>query len=536
MNHARCSRQDPLGVLCLALARDRLRVPAAAVAGCLARRGRSSRWTPAARAAAAKAAGRARPAASVTGELPIINGFAATLIRRTPPSASRDADGVHAVSRRTPRSSRRASASTRLQTRLPRVGRRAAAVELRHERHRQGRRRRRHRHRHRRADCPTSAPRADAPRASIATRGHQPRRHARAGDAYGHGTHVAGIIAGNGSNRPPRDPLRGKYVGIAPDANLISVKVVRRRRRRHRPRRRSTACSSWSTTRPPTTSASSTCRWSRRVGRVLQDRPARRGGRGGLVQRASSSSPPPATAAATPTPSRYAPGQRPVRDHGRRLRRPGHQRRRRRQLASVVEPRHARRTASRSPRSIAPGAHIVSTLAPGSDFASLCPSCIVDGQYIRAGGTSMAAPMVSGVAALLLQAHPDWTPDQVKGIADRNAPRSIRQPAMEVTRRVPRCYGTSGAANQGLTPNELVDPATGEIDYTARAGAAPPGARRRPHVGLRALELEPVELELQPPATAWTPTRSSWSRRAGPRAGTRRPARSSDPARSRPFL
>src|SRR6185503_1392804 len=45
-------------------------------------------------------------------------------------------------------------------------------------------------------------------------------------DSYGHGTHVAGIIAGNGGNRPSSDPLDGDYVGVAPDANLISVKVA----------------------------------------------------------------------------------------------------------------------------------------------------------------------------------------------------------------------------------------------------------------------------------------------------------------------
>ena len=44
-------------------------------------------------------------------------------------------------------------------------------------------------------------------------------------DSYGHGTDVAGIIAGNGDNRSPGDPLYGHYIGVAPNANLVSIKV-----------------------------------------------------------------------------------------------------------------------------------------------------------------------------------------------------------------------------------------------------------------------------------------------------------------------
>jgi hypothetical protein len=41
-------------------------------------------------------------------------------------------------------------------------------------------------------------------------------------------------------------------------------------------------------------------------------------------------------------------------------------------------------------------------------------STYLDGQFISKDGTSMAAPHVSGVAALLAQLHPDWAPEQIK--------------------------------------------------------------------------------------------------------------------------
>src|SRR5205807_3596806 len=34
------------------------------------------------------------------------------------------------------------------------------------------------------------------------------------------------IIAGNSTNRPASDPLNGDYAGVAPEANLISIKAA----------------------------------------------------------------------------------------------------------------------------------------------------------------------------------------------------------------------------------------------------------------------------------------------------------------------
>ena len=49
-------------------------------------------------------------------------------------------------------------------------------------------------------------------------------------------------------------------------------------------------------------------------------------------------------------------------------------------------------------------------VAPGS---GVVVADLRRGGYARRGGTSFAAPLVSGVCALLLQKNPEWTPDQV---------------------------------------------------------------------------------------------------------------------------
>jgi serine protease AprX len=79
----------------------------------------------------------------------------------------------------------------------------------------------------------------------------------------------------------------------------------------------------------------------------------------------------------------------------------------------------ATRNVTRSPDLVAPGVGIVSASVPGSNLATTYPGALLGaGNYIRGSGTSQAAAVVSGAAALLFQKYPSASALQIQAILE----------------------------------------------------------------------------------------------------------------------
>jgi serine protease AprX len=284
-----------------------------------------------------------------------------------------------------------------------------------------------------------------------------------AGDGFGHGTHVAGIIAGNGFNRSKYDPLYGRYVGVAPDANLIAVKAsdeagnstvldvikgiqfVVDHKDQFNIRVLNLSLSSDTPTSYKWDPLDAAVEYAWQHGIVVVAAAGNRGNVGDAVQYSPANDPFVISVGGADEDGDYGKGERAS-------------------WSSIGTTQDG----FAKPDVMAPGAHIISVLAPGSAFAALCPSCVFSGAYFKAGGTSMAAPVVSGAAALLLQARPNLTPDQVKTLLMATDKPIKGSNAGEID--VERAAFTQvpySLANAGVQPNQLINMAiSAGIDIT----------------------------------------------------------------------
>ncbi|NLT53632.1 MAG: S8 family serine peptidase [Actinomycetales bacterium] len=131
-------------------------------------------------------------------------------------------------------------------------------------------------------------------------------------------------------------------------------------------------------------------------------------------------------------------------------------------IGDDVVPAFAQRgTAARHVDVIAPGVHVLGLRVPNSAIDQAAPGARVGDRFFRGSGTSQAAAVVSGLAAIYLSRYPTATPDQVKAALTGNAqvPSSVRRlftgfgvPDIQkaVSRRLPAAtQQATGATGQG---------------------------------------------------------------------------------------
>jgi serine protease AprX len=105
------------------------------------------------------------------------------------------------------------------------------------------------------------------------------------------------------------------------------------------------------------------------------------------------------------------------------------------------------------PDVVAPGRRIMSYLERDSVLGTQAPAddWSTKHDYAGASGTSFSAPQVAGAAAIVFQAHPTWTPGQVKWVLEHTARAVAGSAAGELDVNAAVNYqGTPPDANAGL--------------------------------------------------------------------------------------
>jgi serine protease AprX len=226
-------------------------------------------------------------------------------------------------------------------------------------------------------------------------------------DTFGHGSHMAGVIAGN-------DPETG-YKGIAPDARLVSIKVagadgitslvrvlmaldwVRRNRNDDGLRIRVLNLSFGVDARRPYVreplAYAAEQLWKRGV-TVVASAGNQADGTGSLDMPAAD----PFVLAVGAADTQHT-----------------------EDAADDTVADFSSRDAVRPPDVLAPGTGVISLRVPGSTLDEEFPAARIGEGFFRGSGTSQAAAVVSGMVARLLQARPELTPDQVKALLKSGA-------------------------------------------------------------------------------------------------------------------
>lgn len=222
-------------------------------------------------------------------------------------------------------------------------------------------------------------------------------------DTYGHGTFMAGIIAGSGASSG------GRWAGVAPDARILSLKVAGRDGSSDVSK--VIAAIQWAVSHKDqydisvlnlSLGTNSVQRWDVDPFNYAVER----AWRAGIVVTvaASNRGPGPATVS--------KPGDDPwvitvgaIDDHGTAT--PADDR------LPDFSSRGPTAHGEGKPDVVAPGVRLVSLRVPGSEIDARFPT-YVDGAHRRGSGTSMATAAVAGGVAQLLEQHPGWSPNQVK--------------------------------------------------------------------------------------------------------------------------
>jgi serine protease AprX len=137
-------------------------------------------------------------------------------------------------------------------------------------------------------------------------------------------------------------------------------------------------------------------------------------------------------------------------------------------------------TETRKPDLVAPGKSVTSLRVPGSYLDSTYPAARVGDRFFRGSGTSQAAAYVSGAAALVLQQRPTLTPDQLKDLFKGTASRlqsadSLAQGA--------------GAVNLSALYSKAVNPLAVQVFAPATGLGSLEAARGSDHLSMNGVEL-----------------------------------------------